>query len=107
MRGVLRRVLVRGPSMAPALSDGDVVLVSPWRRTRPGDVVVVSWARRAGQLSIKRAASPDGPLWHVLGDFPDASTDSRTLGPAQVEAVVLGRLWPRPMSLLSGHRRRG
>jgi hypothetical protein len=32
----------------------------------------------------------------VRGDNPFGSTDSSTLGPAQVRAVVRGRLWPRP-----------
>lgn len=96
MRGPLRRVLVRGPSMAPTLADGDVVLVAPGLSPRPGDVVVVRWASRPDQLSVKRAVRPEGAAWHVLGDYPDASTDSRTLGPVAVEAVVIGRLWPRP-----------
>ena len=96
MRGPLRRVLVRGPSMAPTLADGDVLLVRPGRRPRVGDVVLVGWDARPGQLSVKRAVRPDGVGWHVLGDFPDASTDSRTLGPARVRAVVVARTWPRP-----------
>ena len=33
-----RRVLVRGPSMSPTLSDGDVVLARFGRAPRPGDV---------------------------------------------------------------------
>ena len=51
---------------------------------------------RPGQLSVKRAVRPDGDGWWVLGDNPFGSTDSSTLGPAQVRAVVRGRLWPRP-----------
>ena len=96
MRGPLRRVRVRGPSMAPTLADGDVLLVRPARRPHVGDVVVVRWDARPGQLSVKRAVRPEEGGWHVLGDFPEASTDSRTLGPARVEAVVLVRVWPRP-----------
>ncbi|MEO6880010.1 MAG: hypothetical protein ABI181_03540 [Mycobacteriaceae bacterium] len=95
-----RRVLVRGPSMAPTLADGDVVL-GCFRRRRPaaGDVVLVSFSARPGQLSVKRAVHPDGAGWHVLGDFEAVSTDSRTLGPAQVVAVVPVRLWPKPQRL--------
>jgi len=104
VRGPLRRVLVRGPSMAPTLADGDVVLVAPGLSPRPGDVVLVRWASRPDQLSVKRAVRPEGSAWHVLGDFPDASTDSRTLGPVAVEAVVLGRLSPRPGRLPRGGR---
>jgi hypothetical protein len=72
-----RRVAVRGPSMSPALHDGDVVIVRFGAPVRSGDVVLVRWPARPGQLSVKRA-------------------DSRELGPADVVAVVRARLWPRP-----------
>jgi len=111
-----RRVAVRGPSMSPALADGDVVLVTFGARPRPGAVLLVRWPARPGQLSVKRAvraeagsdapsdapseAPPrgpsDGPLWEVRGDNPFGSTDSRQLGPAVVLGVVRFRLWPRP-----------
>ena len=80
-----RRVAVRGPSMSPALHDGDVVLVRFGASAQVGDVVLVRWAARPGQLSVKRA-----------------STDSRHLGPAQVVAVVRLRLWPRPGRIRAG-----
>lgn len=94
----LRRIRVRGPSMAPTLRDGDVVLA---RRgvARPGDIVVVTWDSRPGQLSVKRAVGPAGGGWLVVGDNDLASTDSRELGPARVHGVVLARLWPRPRRL--------
>ena len=88
--GRWRRVGVRGPSMSPTLHDGDVVLARFGAAPRPGDVVLVGWATRPGQLSVKRAVRPDGDGWWVLGDNPFGSTDSRTLGPAQVRAVVRG-----------------
>jgi phage repressor protein C with HTH and peptisase S24 domain len=93
-----RRVAVRGPSMSPALSDGDVVLVTFGARPRPGDVVLVRWSARPGQLSVKRAVRPvgDGAEWEVRGDNPYGSTDSAQLGPARVLGVVRCRLWPRP-----------
>jgi phage repressor protein C with HTH and peptisase S24 domain len=94
-----RRVGVRGPSMSPTLADGDVVLARFGVRPRPGDVVLVRWAARPEQLSVKRAVRRDGTGWHVEGDNPFGSTDSRTLGPAQVEGVVVARLWPRPSRL--------
>jgi nickel-type superoxide dismutase maturation protease len=96
-----RRIRVRGPSMAPTLKDGDVVLVRNWREPRTGDVVVVTWVTRPGQLSIKRVTAPNTHGWHVEGDNPDASTDSRDLGPAQVHGVVVARLWPHPRLLSS------
>jgi nickel-type superoxide dismutase maturation protease len=94
-----RRIRVRGPSMAPTLADGDVVLARRGRRPRAGDVVVVTWMARPGQLSIKRAVRPDGDGWFVVGDNELASTDSRELGAASVHGVIRWRMWPRPRRL--------
>lgn len=91
-----RRAVVRGPSMSPALSDGDVVLLRLRARPRPGAVVLVRWPQRPGQLSVKRAVGRHGDGWWVLGDNLPASTDSRQLGAADPIAVVIARLWPRP-----------
>ncbi|MBB4675882.1 signal peptidase I [Crossiella cryophila] len=99
----VRRLLVRGPSMAPALADGDVVLVRRGVRPRAGDVVLVRWAARPGQLSVKRAVRPVAGGWWVLGDNTFGSTDSAALGAAEVLGVVRWRLWPRPGRV----RRRG
>lgn len=94
-----RRIRVRGPSMAPTLRDGDVVLARRTGAARSGDVVVVTWDARPAQLSIKRVEHGDGTGWHVRGDNDLASTDSRQLGPARVHGVVRWRLWPRPRRL--------
>jgi signal peptidase I len=91
-----RWLTVRGPSMSPTLSDSDVVLVRFGVRVRPGDVVLVTWASRPGQLSVKRAVRAEGGGWWVRGDNPFGTTDSRELGPARAVAVVRMRLWPRP-----------
>jgi SOS-response transcriptional repressor LexA len=82
--------------MAPTLSDGDIVMFRPSADPRPGDVVLVRWVTRPGQLSIKRAVRREAGGWHVRGDNEFASTDSRELGPAEVLGVVSLRLWPRP-----------
>jgi phage repressor protein C with HTH and peptisase S24 domain len=92
-------VRVVGPSMVPTLRTGDVVCVGYGKPPSAGDLVLVRWAARPGQLSVKRAVRPDGSGWHVEGDNPFASTDSRTLGPAEVVGVVRIRLWPRPRVL--------
>ena len=91
-----RRLRVRGPSMAPTLRSGDTVLVRRPKTIRPGDIVLVRWSARPGQLSVKRVLRRDGPGWHVLGDNQPGSTDSRELGPAEVLGVIRTRLWPRP-----------
>ncbi len=97
----LRLVLVRGPSMVPALRDGDRLVVwMRWPRRTPsvGRVVVVELPDRP--LSVKRLMSVerDGRIT-VEGDNEFGSTDSRTLGslPATaVRGVVLARVGPRP-----------
>ena len=96
-----RRIRVLGPSMAPTLKNGDVVLARNRKQPREGDVVVVTWVTRPHQLSIKRITREDERGWHVEGDNQDASTDSRDLGPAQVHGVVVARLWPHPRLLSS------
>ncbi|SDD22283.1 S26 family signal peptidase [Actinokineospora iranica] len=97
-RAPARRVRVRGASMRPALSDGDTV-VATRRQVAAGAIVLVTWDARPGQLSVKRAVHRDGEGWHVEGDNAGESTDSRTLGPARVHAVIRWRLWPRPRRL--------
>lgn len=96
-----RRIRVLGPSMAPTLKDGDVVLARRTDKPRRGDVVVVTWVTRPCQLSIKRVTHASNESWHVEGDNQHASTDSRDLGPAQVHGVVVARLWPHPRLLSS------
>jgi len=94
-----RRVLVRGSSMVPTLHDGDVVVALPGWAVRPGELALVRWPSRPDQLSVKRAALAFDDGWFALGDAPEVSTDSRTLGPAQVLGPVRWRLWPRPARL--------
>ncbi|MGH3623485.1 MAG: S26 family signal peptidase [Sciscionella sp.] len=90
------RLLIRGPSMAPTLADGDVVLLRRGQNVTVGDVVLVRWTARPWQLSVKRALWVDGDGWFVVGDNSFGSTDSRELGPAEVLGVIRWRLWPRP-----------
>ena len=97
----VRRVLVQGPSMVPALRDGDQVCVwtPPFPRPRPGDVVVVELPGGRG-VGVKRLRmiTADGSLW-LEGDNPFGSTDSRQFGALPRSALrgrVVVRLWPRP-----------
>jgi phage repressor protein C with HTH and peptisase S24 domain len=86
--------LVRGPSMVPALRDGDAILVVRPGRVRPGDVVVVRFAGQDG-LMVKRAVRRVDGGWWVQGDNAFVRDDSRRYGPATVTGRVVLRWWPR------------
>ncbi|MFB9904837.1 S24 family peptidase [Allokutzneria oryzae] len=92
----VRWLRVHGPSMVPALHDGDTALVRMGARPEPGDVVLVRWPARPGQLSVKRAVRRQDDGWWVVGDNTFGSTDSRQLGAAEVLGVLRWRLAPRP-----------
>lgn len=83
--------LVRGPSMVPALRDGDCVLVLKGARVRPGDLVVARFRSRPELLVVKRAVAPQDGGWLLASDNPFVSGPS---GVADVEARVLARYWP-------------
>jgi signal peptidase I len=90
--------IVRGRSMLPTLRDGDLLLVRYGRKPRPGSLVVVRLPE-GRPLSVKRAAqlTPDG--WWVERDNEADGVDSWLVGaipPADVVAVAVARLWPRP-----------
>jgi phage repressor protein C with HTH and peptisase S24 domain len=92
-------VLVRGPSMAPTLRDGDCVL--GWRsaRTRVGDVVLARFRTRPDLLVVKRVIRAVDDAWWIQGDNEFVADDSRAYGVADVEARVVLRYWPRPRRL--------
>jgi nickel-type superoxide dismutase maturation protease len=85
--------------MEPALESGDWVLVDPdayrARPPRPGELVLAPDPREETRLLLKRVAwvADDGSI-HVIGDSPDASTDSRAFGSLD-PATMLGRPWFR------------
>ncbi|MGH3661254.1 MAG: S26 family signal peptidase [Micromonosporaceae bacterium] len=91
-------VAVRGPSMAPTLRHGDLVVA--WRgfvghpEVRPGDVVLARFRSRPDLLVVKRAVRPEHGGWRLTGDNPYGSDDSASYGTADVVARVLWRYWP-------------
>ena len=88
--------LVKGPSMAPTLRDGDAVLaIRGGRDPRPGDVVLARFRTRPDLLVVKRLRRREGTGWWLQGDNDLATDDSRAYGVADVEARVLLRWWPR------------
>ncbi|WP_461021630.1 S24/S26 family peptidase [Thalassiella azotivora] len=105
---------VSGRSMSPTLDDGDLLLVRWHAGARAGDLVL---ARLPGgrPLSVKRAVHRERAGWWVERDNPREGVDSWSVGAvpdADVVAVVLARLWPRPRALRApwprrDHRRGG
>jgi len=95
------RYVVEGASMAPALADGDYVVVDTRARRRPpslGAVVLARDPRDRSRVIAKRVADFAGRKRVVLlGDNPAASTDSRTFGPVRTGDLVgrvVWRYWP-------------
>ncbi len=91
----VRRVVVVGGSMAPALLAGDRLVVvgrpfGPPAWPEPGAVVAVRDPRDRSRVLVKRVARVDrasGTL-EVLGDAAERSSDSRIFGPVARSALV-------------------
>ena len=94
--------VVHGRSMAPALREGDRLLVSYAARPVVGDAVVARFAD--GTIAVKRAVErrttrSGQPGWWLLSDNLDDGVDSRHRGPVSdddVLGVVRLRVWPSP-----------
>ena len=98
-------VHVSGVSMAPTLADGDWLLVAHGRSVREADLVVARFPDDT--VAVKRAhgrrtSRSGAAAWWLLSDNPDRGVDSRHRGPVSegdVMAVVVARVWPRPVRL--------
>ena len=96
-------VAVSGRSMAPTLLAGDRLLVEAfsYRRRPPcaGEIVLAADPRRPSRELVKRigGVDPSSGSAELVGDAPDASTDSRSFGPVDLVDVrwrAAFRVWP-------------
>ncbi len=87
--GRRRAFLVEGESMLPLLKNGEVVLISPKARIKPGDIALANHPYRAHLKILKRIAAieSNGDLI-LLGDNPAQSTDSRAFGAISAEHLI-------------------
>lgn len=97
-----RFAVVCGPSMEPALNDGDVLLISRFAKVEKGDVVV---AKNNGKFIVKRVCGTEGDTvngtavgsgeYYLMGDNRDHSYDSRNFGPvSNIKGKVICRILP-------------
>jgi phage repressor protein C with HTH and peptisase S24 domain len=91
---------VSGPSMAPTLRSGDLILARSTTSARPGDVVVARFRGRPDLLVVKRAVRPEAGGWWLVSDNEFTSDDSRAYGVADVVGRVIVRYWPSPRSVM-------
>ena len=89
-------VHVSGPSMVPALYDGDLLLVLHHARVKHGDLVLARFRSMPDRLVLKRAARFEEGGWWLTSDNDAAGGDSATHGVADVLARVMLRIRPRP-----------
>ena len=88
---ILRKIV--GHSMLPVLPPGTVVIGLRYFRTlKPGYVVVIV---HEGKEKIKRIGEIKDDKVFVVGDHPDASTDSRQFGWLNQEVIKAVIVWPR------------
>ena len=66
--------------MVPTLEPGDRLVLIPVLRARPDQLVGIVDPRESSRLMVKRVEAVVSDGYHVLGDNPGASTDSRQFG---------------------------
>lgn len=87
--------------MQTTLEPGDLLGVLWGGSVRPGDLVVAELPGGRG-TGVKRATRREAGGWWLERDSAEAGSDSWLFGAvpdADVRAVVLARLWPRPRRL--------
>jgi len=94
---------VEGDSMLPTLKSGDMVLADPRAEITTGDIVVADHPYMRSVKLVKRVGSINSDGRYVLmGDNPQASTDSRSFG-SIAKRDIKGKVvsWTRAGSLVS------
>jgi nickel-type superoxide dismutase maturation protease len=85
--------------MLPSLKSGDTVIVAPSSKVKLGDIGAAAHPFKQSVTVIKRVESIDSNSRFVLiGDNPEASTDSRTFGSVPAEDIfgkVIARQFPQ------------
>ena len=87
----LTTVRVVGPSMEPAVRNGQWGAVRRSAKLRNGDVVLLQHPKRSDLSVVKRLSHREGNGWWVLGDNPRMSDDSREFGVVP-DNLIIGRL---------------
>lgn len=91
--GAWTTVRIIGPSMEPAVRNGEWWVVRPVRRGRVGQVVALRHPARPDLVIVKRLARREGGGWWVEGDNADASEDSRSFGAISDDMIIGVLFW--------------
>lgn len=87
----LTTVRVVGPSMEPAVRNGEWWIVQRAAALEPGNVVMMRHPQRQQLTVVKRLDHLTSEGWYVRGDNPYLSEDSRHFGPVPLD-LIEGRL---------------
>ena len=86
-----RRVV--GNSMYPTYKNGQIIILSPLKKAKVGSVVMAVQNKRE---VLKRVVKiTNNHMVELRGDNAAASTDSRTLGPVTMNAILGVVIWPK------------
>ncbi|MBM65690.1 MAG: nickel-type superoxide dismutase maturation protease [Myxococcales bacterium] len=83
--------------MQPVLAEGDGVITARVPGNSPlrvSDIVVAKHPFQTGIVLVKRISAVEDNRFHLLGDRPAESTDSRSLGAFSPD-LILGRVVAR------------
>ncbi len=84
---------VTGNSMYPTYKNRQVILVSPLKKAKVGSVVMAVQGKREVLKRIVKITN--NHMVELRGDNPAESTDSRTLGPVTMNAILGVVIWPK------------